>query len=34
LPFKTDDYYNQDLKTTFNTYNIFNPKLFWQKPSD
>jgi len=34
LPFKTDDYYNEDVKTTFNTYNIFNSKLFWQKPSD
>lgn len=34
LPFKTDDYYNQELKTTFNTYNIFNSKCFWQQPSD
>jgi len=33
-PFKTDDYFNPDMKTTFNNYNIYNPKLFWQKPSN
>ena len=32
LPFKTEDYYNPDVKTTFNTYNIYNPKIFWQAP--
>ena len=30
--FKTDDYYNADLKTTFITYNIYNKNLFWQAP--
>ncbi len=32
LPFKTEDYYNPDVKTTFNTYNIYNPEIFWQTP--
>lgn len=32
--FKTDDYYNEGLKTTFNTYNIYNQKIFWQTPND
>ena len=33
-PYKTDDYFNPDLKTTFNNYYINNPKIFWQKPSN
>lgn len=32
--FKTDDYYNDKLKTTFNTYNIYNQETFWQIPND
>jgi len=32
LPFKTEDYYNPDVKTTFNTYNVYNPEIFWQAP--
>ena len=31
--FKTEDYYNADLKTTFSTYNIYNQKVFWQTPN-
>ena len=31
---KTDDYYNPDLKTTFNTYNIFNQNVFWKAPKE
>jgi hypothetical protein len=31
-PYKSDDYFNPDLKTTFNNYYINNPKIFWQKP--
>jgi hypothetical protein len=33
-PYKTDDYFNPDLKTTFNNFYINNPKIFWQKPSN
>ena len=32
--FKTDAYYNERLKTTFTTYNIYDQKLFWQTPAD
>ena len=31
-PYKTDDYYNPDVKTTFNHYYIYNPDIFWQSP--
>jgi len=31
-PFKTDDYFNPDVKTTFNNYYIYNPDIFWQTP--
>jgi hypothetical protein len=34
VAFKTEDHYNPELKTTFNTYNIFNKKLFWQAPKE
>lgn len=33
MPFRTDDYFNPQVKTTFNTYNLFNEKMFWQPPS-
>lgn len=33
-PYKTDDYFNPDLKTTFNYYYIHNPEIFWQKPGN
>ena len=32
VPFKTEDYYNESAKTTFNTYYIYNEKLFWKSP--
>ena len=32
-PFKTDDYFNPDVKITFDNYFINNPKIFWQNPS-
>ena len=32
--FKTDDYYNDGLKLTFNRYNIYNQKIFWQTPGE
>lgn len=31
-PYKTDDYYNPDVKTTFCHYFIYNPDIFWQSP--
>jgi hypothetical protein len=31
-PYKTDDYFNPDVKTTFNHYYIYNPNIFWQSP--
>jgi len=31
--FKTDDYYNPELKTTFNRYHIYNPEVFWHAPT-
>lgn len=34
MAFHTDDYYNSELKTTFNTYNLFNDKIFWQAPEE
>lgn len=34
MTFRTDDYYNPGLKTTFNTYNLFNQKMFWQAPEE
>lgn len=32
--FKTAEYYNDRLKSTFVNYNIFNAKLFWQIPNE
>jgi hypothetical protein len=34
ITFKTDDYHNNELKTTFNTYSIRNQSLFWQTPNN
>ena len=34
VPFKTDDYYNPDVKTTFIRFNIYNPDLFWIIPKN
>ena len=34
INFKTDDYYNTDLKTTFSTLNIYDKDVFWQSPSN
>jgi hypothetical protein len=34
VPHKTDDYYNENLKTTFVNYYTYNPNLFWQIPED
>jgi hypothetical protein len=34
VDFKTDDYFNPDLKTTFKTYNLFNQNLFWRAPNE
>ncbi len=33
-PFKTDEYYNPDIKTTFVTYNIHNEAEFWKAPRE
>jgi len=33
-PFRTNEYYNQKVKTTYQFYNIYNSGLFWQKPEE